>query len=485
MLVSAESDEEKLLTASKVKSYGCQARRWWPGLVVGCGCAALALLLCRRNRAVPFSGWEEKAEISDSAPEFDNSWEDLISGSSCESMSLSSKSGGQGGTITCSMKGGKRFFTFPVGRFDIDSQVVVPANTAIEGHSNPNDPSAKKKSPHQATQTYFIATHGISDPEAVYCGTNGNMKQGDAQSLRIGFLLNSNTSVRNINFQGRDTTRPYDNGNLCGGGVFETPGCVSPGFGDGVGTDWVNKRIGCYDHAGKPNDLVTGDGKGVQNVIIENVRLNDLFLPTDPSKYSEGQGSQVAVWLAMTQDGSATKNVHVKNLVSMLTRGDGINFHGNVQQSVAEDCHIENTGDDIYAFWGAYAENFAQNVFRNNVGINPGVTRNYGYGICVAVYGVVDATITGTKCYDRGPDDWNTGQVPSGDPACLNGAYCNSCAIYVHDGWFGAVYPEGNSINLENNQYFYMAEPDKEIPASDRPMLRTDANSNAHIVTSA
>jgi len=39
-------------------------------------------------------------------------------------------------------------------------------------------------------------------------------------------------------------------------------------------------------------------------------------------------------------------------------------------------------------------------MFRNNVGKNPGVTRDYGYGVCAAVYGAREVTITGLKCYD-------------------------------------------------------------------------------------
>merc|ERR1712216_283044 len=155
-------------------------------------------------------------------------------------------------------------------------------------------------------------------------------------------------------------------------------------------------------------------------------------------------GSQVAVWVAQTQDGSATKNVHVRNLVSMLSRGDGINYHGNVQDSTVEDCHIENTGDDAYAFWGGYAENASGVVFANNVAKNPGVTRNYGYGVCVAIYGGSDVEFRG-----------------------------NNCLAYVHDGWFGAVYPANNSVRLHDNEYFdATGEP---IPSSDRPKYRRDA----------
>jgi len=377
------------------------------------------------------------------------------------------KDGTTSGTISCETRHGIRWFKFPAGTFDIDRQVVVPAKTAIEGNANPNDPSDKTKEPDPATQTYFVATRGVTDPAAAYCGTGGNMKPGDAQKLRIGFLLNSHTVVKNINFQGRDTTRPYDNGSLCGGGAFETPGCVSPGFADGRGTGWLLKRKGCYDHFGTPNSLVTGDGKGVQNILIDSVRLNSLLVPSDPTQYKRGQGTQLAVWVAMTQDGSATKNVKVKNLVSMLTRGDGINFHGNVHNSLVVDCHIENTGDDIYAVWGAYAENPSGIVFANNVGKNPGVTRSYIYGVCVAVYGAKDVTFTGTKCYDT--RTWN--------PHCRP---CNSCLAFVHDNFFGAVYPRNNAITIYGNQYLYM--DGSRIPHSDRPSIRVDSGSAARIL---
>jgi len=418
-----------------------------------------------------------------SIPEYDSTGKALITGNSCPAetpLTPKSAGSGSGGKISCESSGTGRRFKFPVGKFDIDEQVVVPANTAIEGNANPNDPSDATKKPDLATQTYFVATSGVVDPSAAYCGTNHNMQPGDAQKLRKGFLLHSNTVVKNINFQGKDTTRPDDNGNLCGGGVFETPGCVSPGFTDGDGIGWVTKRVGCYDHTGQSNNLVTGDGKGVQNVTVDSVRLNDLLLPSDPNQYVGAQGSQVAVWVAMTADGSATKHVQVTNLVSMLTRGDGINFHGNVQDSLVENCHIENTGDDVYAVWGAYAANSAGNVFKDNVGKNPGVTRAYMYGVCVAVYGAMDLTITGTKCYDLGASEWNPEQP---NWSCQNGKYCNSAMAYVHDGWFGSVYPNGNSIKLSGNQYLYMAAPHLPIPKTDRPQIRSDPNSKAHIVS--
>jgi hypothetical protein len=399
-------------------------------------------------------------------PKYGTEWQELIEGTECPETKVVG-----GATIACEESAGSRHFRFPVGMFDIDRQVTVPAKTIIEGAADPNDPVDKAKKPDPSTQTYFVATHGVTDGKAAYCGTGGNLQPGDAEKLRIGFLLNSYTTVKYINYQGKDTVRPDDNGNLCGGGAFETPGCVSPGFGDGVGYGWEGKRNGCYDHTGQPNNLIFGDGKGVTDVVIDSVRVNDLLKPDDPSQYAGGMASQVAVWVAMTNDGSAS-SVQVRNLVSMLTRGDGINFHGNVQNSVVEDCHIENTGDDNYALWGAYGANPSGVVFRNNVAVNPGVTRNYGYGVCAAIYGAKDVEITGLKCYDIGT------------PQYKHQANANGCMVYVHDGWFGAIYPPGNTIKLSNNEWYDMTNTDTKIAdgAGGRHRVCNDKWDKNHVV---
>ncbi|CAK0788553.1 unnamed protein product [Prorocentrum cordatum] len=183
----------------------------------------------------------------------------------------------------------------------------------------------------------------------------------------------------------------------------------------------------------------------------------------------------------MTQDGSVTKNVRITNLVSMFTRGDGINLHGNVQDSIVEDCYIANTGDDAYAAWGAYAEWPAGNVFRNSVAKNVGVARNYGYGVCVAIYGARDVTVTGIRCIDLGPDDWNPGQDPSGNEKCEWGPNCNSALAIIHDGWFGAVYPEGNTVNIYDNEYVDF----DGNPITDRPKVRLQGDTSANYVSTA
>merc|ERR1719203_502395 len=190
-----------------------------------------------------------------------------------------------------------------------------------------------------------------------------------------------------------DTTRPADNGALCGGAVFETPGCV---------------HNQCeFGH------LVTGDGKPVSNVLIENVRLNDYSM--DPTL-----ASQVAVWTAQTAAGTPTSNVRVTNLVAMHLHADGINFHGFVQNSIVDDCYIQNTGDDIYAVWAGQFDTRGI-VFQNSVGVDAGRARDNHYGSCVAVYGAQEATFRDLTCF--APEQRTSGCY---DPR-HGGETCNGC----------------------------------------------------------
>lgn len=285
-------------------------------------------------------------------------WIRLIEGNGCP----------QGGPIPCEKIGNTRHFKFPAGVFTLHRQVTVPANTIIEGVSNPNDAGDKTRKPDYAGQTVFEATVGVSDHNICYCQnlersweplsprnpyhcTDLTNKQ--VQRLRPGFLMYSNTKVKNIAYQGKDTLRPSDNGALCGGAVFETPGCVH------------NQCL--FPH------LKTGDGRPVSNVRIENVRMNDYA--GDPNL-----ASQLAVWVAQTTDtGTPTRDVVVKNLVAMFLHADGINFHGFVQDAMVDDSYIQNTGDDIYAVWGSHFDT-RNIVFQNCVGVDAGRARQNHYG---------------------------------------------------------------------------------------------------------
>jgi len=350
-------------------------------------------------------------------------WAELIEGTECPSS----------GEITCEKAGLWRRFRFPAGEFTISRQVYVPENTIIEGINNPNA-GEKTKKPVYSNQTVFVASGGVSDSQICYCQ---NLKRtweplspanpyhcqdltnDEVKSLRKGFLMSSNTVVKNIAFQGKDTLRPADNGALCGGAVFETPGCV-------------------HNQCRFPH-LMTGDGKPVKNVAIENVRLNDYS--DDPAL-----ASQLAVWVAQTTDAQTpTSDVHVKNLVAMHLHADGINLHGFVQNALVEECYIQNTGDDIYAVWGSNFD--TRNIlFQNSVAVDAGRARQNHYGSCVAVYGAKEATFQNLTCF---APEQNTADCYDSKN---HGETCNGCLGIIKES-FDADY-SGSVFTFSENRFY-------------------------------
>lgn len=350
-------------------------------------------------------------------------WMGLIEGGECFSA----------GGITCHMVDAWRHFKFPAGEFAVSRQVSVPEHTIIQGNANPNG-ADKTQKPDYRGQTVFVASSGLSDGQACYCQNLERswephspsnpyhcttLTNQQVRSLRKGFLMYSNTVVKNIAFQGQDRVRPSDNGALCGGGVFETPGCVH--------------------NACEFRHLMTGDGKPVRNVSVENVRLND---------YSQDQAlaSQLAVWVAQTSDTQTpTSDVRVTNLVSMRTLADGINFHGFVQNALVDQTYIQNTGDDIFAVWGVDFDTRGI-VFQNSVAVDAGRTRGNHYGSCVAVYGAKEATFKNLKCY---APQQNT-------VSCYdrknNGETCNGCLGIIKES-FDADY-SSSVFTFVGNQFY-------------------------------
>jgi len=368
-----------------------------------------------------FAGPQSKSSIP--APLLASDWVQLIEGTDCPSA----------GQITCEQNGVWRHFKFPAGEFTISRQVSVPENTVIVGAENPNGKDKRKK-PDYSSQTVFVASEGLSDSDACYCQ---NLKKSweplspsnpyhcqdltneRVKSLRKGFLMSSNTVIQNIAFQGKDTLRPSDNGALCGGGVFETPGCV-------------------HNQCEFP-ELITGNGQPVTNVSIENVRLNDYL--EDPIL-----ASQLAVWVAQTADtGTPSSHVRVKNLVAMFLHADGINFHGFVQNAIVDDSYIQNTGDDIYAVWGSHFDT-RDIVFENSVGVDAGRARQNHYGSCVAVYGAKEATFRNLTCF---APEQNTEDCYD---AKNNGETCNGCLGIIKES-FQADY-SGSVFTFIDNKFY-------------------------------
>ena len=154
-----------------------------------------------------------------------------------------------------------RAYTFPPGVFQIDEQLLVPANTSLTGAAPPNDPADPTRSPSDwSSITVFLATRGATQYAMDYCHAT------DMVTTRVGFVLSSFVTVRDIAYQGVDTIRPADNGALCGGGAFETKGCAE----NNCGRSAVNNG--------------GSDGVGSVHVTVDNVRINDYYADQDRSK---------------------------------------------------------------------------------------------------------------------------------------------------------------------------------------------------------
>jgi hypothetical protein len=343
----------------------------------------------------------------------------------------------QTGTLSCKLEGGIKHYRFSAGIFEIGEQLLVPENTSLTGVAGPNDMSKPTKSPDWSGQTLFLATRGATDYNMNYCHAK------DMVTTRVGFVLSSHVTVRNISYQGIDTIRPGQNGALCGGGAFETKGCAE--------NDCKKSAV---NNGGS-------DGMGSVGVTIDNVRLNDYYRTEDTPKIGPGKvagnyncsaggccfckpngvrASQVGVWAPQSRDPGGTRSLLVKNLVSSATQADGINLHGYIKDALIQDTHISDTGDDTYAQWGGNLS--PENVtWSRNVAVNTGILRPGWYGNCFATYGLKSVLIEDMTCQN---------------PALLHrvrnakGATdLNDVSMFVFYTSFGGVYPAGNNVTIK------------------------------------
>ena len=297
--------------------------------------AAGTLLLCRSSAGA--------GQIVRYAYE---SWSADIKAGTCRSSALAPGEGGS--AVTCTlMPDGIKAYRFPGGVFEIGEQLLVPENTSIPGAAGPNDMRSPATPPVWSDMTVFLATRGATNYSMNYCHAKNMV------TTRVGFVLSSRVTVRNISYQGVDTIRPDQNGALCGGGAFETKGCAE--------NDCSKSSV---NNGGS-------DGLGSVDVTIENVRLNDYYYSEDSHKIGPGKvagnydcnrsggccfckpngirASQVGVWVPQSRDAGGTQRLLIKNLVSSATQADGINLHGYVRDALVQDTFIQNTGDDTCA----------------------------------------------------------------------------------------------------------------------------------------
>merc|ERR1712072_1297591 len=116
--------------------------------------------------------------------------------------------------IRCTVEGTRTRFFFPAGGiFPVVEQFTVPANTEIHGAANPNGAADKTvQQTDLGAHTWFVvpAADALcgSDPFCKDSTARGPTAcSGDPKIHRQGFLMSSNTTLRNINFQGADLGR--------------------------------------------------------------------------------------------------------------------------------------------------------------------------------------------------------------------------------------------------------------------------------------
>ena len=305
--------------------------------------------------------------------------------------------------IACADDGPIRTYRFPAGSFSLSQQVWLPARVAIEGVADPNVAGQPRTRPDLRSQTLFLATsHGCDGnittptmgwPMPQVEVPNGGGAKLPIKCLRKGFLMASDTTVRNVNGQGLaedgqgylQSDEPQSYAGLNGGGFFELPGCItSYAVGGTCGRKAEPANHGEGGDHGAHFVTGTGGGRGVSNVLIEDVRLNDaLDTSMDPHAGAGERASWAGFWSAMPPvvagggvvggggasdggvggvvvggaetlaPGAAHTNVTLRRIVAMRTLRDGINVHGAVRGWTGEDLHFENQGDDVFAVWGA------------------------------------------------------------------------------------------------------------------------------------
>lgn len=248
------------------------------------------------------------------------------------------------------------------------------------GAANPNDPADKtRQNTDVASHTWFVVPAANTlcgdDPLCKDASSKGATAcSGDPRTHRQGFLMASNSMLKNINFQGADRGRAGSEGTLCGPGAIELPGCVS-----GTGCPmWdaersePNRTLQEEEVASsKPPRASSNHTNGagvVSNVVIQNVRLSDSVRRAEIKQMAgkdngarcnrgeafDGAGQhvrahQVTFWAAKLPDsdraaGRTHKNIMVENLVSMNSRADGLNVHGAVHGLTLQNSHLENSG---------------------------------------------------------------------------------------------------------------------------------------------
>ena len=354
--------------------------------------------------------------------------------------------------ITCALAPNKQMqFHFPAGGvFPVAEQFTIPPGTAIVGAANPNDPADKtRQQTDVSAHTWFVVPRRDAlcgdDPLCKDAPAKGPTAcSGDPTTHRQGFLMSSNSMLKDVNFQGADLGRSGSEGVLCGPGAIELPGCVS-------GVECSSWGAG----------QTTGSGV-VRNVVVQNVRLSDAAKRADPSQMkgdcADGEAldadgnhvraHQVSVWVSKlpSAERGSHENVLVDNLVSMNSRADGLNVHGAVRGFTLQHSHIQNSGDDCIGVWSGGIENMTiRGTVAKDCAVTAGAQGNWGS--CMGTYAFRSLAVDGLECFDPFPTTAGCPPRTHWTAMHINKAFANDCM------------PLNATLSLRGIGYFASAAP--------------------------
>jgi hypothetical protein len=246
--------------------------------------------------------------------------------------------------LTGQNSGKKGYFFLPAGTYYLDRQLQLPDNVYIEGAGT--------------DKTIIQAIRAVTN------GCGEKAEQGGDPTTRIGFVLSSNSWIGKFKFVAMDERRwqGYAGAALCGGGVFETPGC----------SDAYCKSPTMI------GDQRYGHG-GIHTTNVFDVQIRG-FSPT--------VGPQLAVFITQTKDlTKPSYDINITGVDMDYSWCDGINVHGAAHHVKVENCRLAHQGDDNLAVWSS-GDLMHDVTFKNNwvsqlESTNPSKT----WGNCVALYG--------------------------------------------------------------------------------------------------
>ena len=340
---------------------------------------------------------------------------------------------------------GMKVLTFAAAVYTLSQQVWLPPSTVIQGQADPNVAGDPRRRPSLKRHTVFTPGDWSCAPTQRTSWARFPMYNSHMKCLRKGFLMNTNTALRNFLAQGSAEDGQGIGMGLSGGGLIELPGCGTA-YASDAGCGGPDEQYDDVPDLSFPNRTFwTGfdGGTAVHNVLVENLRLNDLRADSSAS-------SNVGFWSSMTTDGSAHTNVTLRKVVSMQTNQDGVNVHGSVKGWKASDLHFENTGDDVYAVWGAGADTKTSgmasgrcphltNAPATDVSFERVFARQQpggGYGTCMSIFGARRVTVDRILCCEEKDDGDLQGMFNLEKDFCSAYPRGETAITVTHAQWF-------------------------------------------------